>query len=308
MYVIDEKNGEMLSASAQKVKLSNLKALNSDLSKSIIDLLSEKAYYPLELAKRLNVNEQKIYYHIRNLESNKIIKIVKSEKIHGAIANYYSLVDDSIVIMFRKPTKLLKLKSNNQNHDDYLYPFINDGKFDSLFIVGSPDPHGPDKARSRDGYYGMDLALFLGTYLNFIPKLNVKLDTETRTEDLKNNNIILIGGPVVNKVTDIFNSKLSVFFDKTNAWNVKSKITNNIYSADEIGIIVKFKNPFNKDKSILLVAGKRHNGTRAAITAFINHFDEIVKGNLNNSKIHAKIVEGIDYDSDGIVDGVEFKE
>ncbi len=308
MYVIEEKNGEMNSISAQNIKLNNLKSLNSKLAQDIIKVLSEKDYYPLEIAKKLNINEQKIYYHIKNLEKDKIIKISNSEKKQGAVANYYTLVDDALVVKFRKSEKIAKLKSNNKNHDKFLNPFIIDGNFDSLIIVGSPDPHGPDEARSRDGYYGMDLALFLGTYLKTIPKLNVKLDTETRAEDYENNNIILIGGPVVNKITEKFNSKLPIFFDNKNGWNIKSKITGEIYSTDEMGVIVKTKNPFNKNYSILLVAGKGHNGTRAAITGFINHFDELIKGNSKNSKYDARVVEGIDYDSDGIVDGVEFKE
>jgi hypothetical protein len=58
-----------------------------------------------------------------------------------------------------------------------------------LSIVGSPDPHGPSKARSKDGYFGMDLALFLGTFLSNITGSKVKLDTEIQDKDLENNNI-----------------------------------------------------------------------------------------------------------------------
>ena len=42
--------------------------------------------------------------------------------------------------------------------------------------------------------------------------------------------------------------------------------------------------------------------------AFIKHFKEIIKGNKFNAKIPAKIVEGIDLDSDGIVDDIEILE
>ncbi len=42
--------------------------------------------------------------------------------------------------------------------------------------------------------------------------------------------------------------------------------------------------------------------------AFIKHFNEIIKGNKNDPKIMAKVVEGVDLDSDGIVDDVEFLE
>ncbi len=73
-------------------------------------------------------------------------------------------------------------------------------------------------------------------------------------------------------------------------------------------MIVKAVNPFNKDKRILVIAGKRFSGTRAAIIAFLKHFNEIVTGNKFNNNINARVVEGLDIDSDGIVDEVEFLE
>jgi hypothetical protein len=150
----------------------------------------------------------------------------------------------------------------------------------------------------------MDLALFLGTFLNYVPKLNVRLDTEVRDEDLKNN-LIIIGGPIVNKVTDKVNQKLSIRFENG---NIKSTVSNETYPQDECGLIVKTKNPFNKDKKILVVAGKRFSGTRAAIIAFLKNFKKITQGNIHNNNIKAKVVEGVDLDADGIVDDVEFRE
>ena len=73
-------------------------------------------------------------------------------------------------------------------------------------------------------------------------------------------------------------------------------------------MIVKAKSPFNKDKSILVVAGKRFSGTRAAIIAFLKDFKKVTQGNVHNSSILAKVVEGIDLDSDGIIDDIEFRE
>ena len=40
----------------------------------------------------------------------------------------------------------------------------------------------------------------------------------------------------------------------------------------------------------------------------LKHFREITKGNVHNKKIKAKVVEGVDLDSDGIVDEIEFRE
>ena len=130
------------------------------------------------------------------------------------------------------------------------------------------------------------------------------MDTELRDEDFQNK-LILIGGPVVNKVVEKVNSHLPIKFQDG---NIKSTVSNETYPQDEIGLIVKAKNPFNKDKYILVVAGKRFSGTRAAIIAFLKDFKKITNGNIHNPSIKAKVVEGIDLDSDGIIDDVEFRE
>ena len=223
------------------------------------------------------------------------------------MAKYYALEKPAVVLRFKgmeETHRLLNMKGSSE----FLEPFIKDGQLNALIIVGSPDPHGPEKARSKDGYYGMDLALFLGTFLNYVPKFYVKLDTDAREEDLKNNNLILIGGPVVNRVTWMANPKLPIRFDKEQHWAIYSTVNGSTYPTDESGLIVKTKSPFNPDKSILVVAGKRYFGTRAAIIAFLKHFDELAAGNVHNHSIKAKVVEGIDLDSDGIIDEAEFRE
>jgi DNA-binding transcriptional ArsR family regulator len=307
MFVVDKAKNEILSLPAQEISAENARSLSSGLAIKILKLLVNKPMYPIELARELKVHEQKIYYHIRNLESCGAIKVAKEEDKHGATAKYYSAEKPAFVIKLKElenSNKIFQMKGDS----DFLEPFIKDGQLNALIIVGSPDPHGPEKARSRDGYYGMDLALFLGTFLNYVPKLYVKLDTEVHDSDLKNNNLILIGGPIVNKATALVNPKLPIRFEKDSQWAIKSTITGHTYPTDESGLIVKARNPFNPDKSILVVSGKRHSGTRAAITAFLKHFKEIKEGNLHNKAIKAKVVEGIDLDSDGIVDDVEIRE
>lgn len=305
MFVIDKDNGEIFSLPAKEISPRDARNLSSELAIRILKLLSQKPMYPVEVAKELKVHEQKVYYHIRNLEKSGIIKVVSKAEKQGALAKFYAVDKPALVVKLRELEKTQKL--NLRNDSGFLSPFVRDGQLDALIVVGSPDPHGPEKARSRDGYYGMDLALFLGTFLNYVPGFNVKLDTEVREGDLKQN-LILIGGPIVNNVTAKINSKLPVRFEKNAKWKVKSAITGKDYTADEIGIIVKTKNPFNKDKCVLVVAGKRYSGTRAAIIAFLKNFKEVEAGNIHNRSIKAKVVEGVDKDSDGIVDDVEFRE
>ncbi len=307
MFIVERGKDGFASLPSKEIKAGDAKSMSSGLAIRILKLLAERPMYPIELANALKVHEQKVYYHIRNLEKAGIIRVTKQEGKQGAVAKYYGLEKPAFCVRFKgmeETHKLFSIKGGSE----FLEPFIKDGQLNALIIVGSPDPHGPEKARSKDGYYGMDLALFLGTFLNYVPKFYVKLDTDAREEDFKQNNLILIGGPVVNRVTWLVNPKLPVRFDRDQHWAIHSTISDNSYPSDESGVIVKAKNPFNPDKSILLVAGKRYFGTRAAIIAFLKHFDELAKGNIHDRTVKARVVEGIDLDSDGIIDEAEFRE
>lgn len=307
MFVADKAKSGYASLPAQEIRPEDAKNISSELAIKILRLLSSKPMYPIELAKELKVHEQKVYYHIRNLERAGIIKVVRQEGRQGAMAKYYALEKPAIVVKFREMEDAHKLFAN-KGGSEFLEPFVKDGQLNALIIVGSPDPHGPEKARSKDGYYGMDLALFLGTFLNYVPKFNVKLDTDTREEDLKGNNLILIGGPVVNRITGLANPRLPVRFDEKQHWAIYSTISDSSYPSDESGLIVKAKSPFNPEKSVLVVAGKRYFGTRAAIIAFLKHFEDLAQGNMHDRTVKARVVEGVDLDSDGIIDESEFRE
>ncbi len=306
MFVINKKKGEVSSLSTKEISGYQIKALSSNLAQKVLFEIGKKKGYPMEIARKLRENEQKVYYHIRNLEKSKIIQVVGNRDVQGANANIYDLVEPSFVIRFKEfetTQKLLEIDEPNS----FLEPFIESGKLNARIIVGSPDPHGPQKARSRDGYYGIDLALFFGTFLNYVPQLNVRLDTETRVEDLQDN-LIVIGGPIVNTINAKINKRLPIRFDENDNLNIISTLSGKKYMNDEAGIIVKSKNPFNRRKSVLAIAGKRHSGTRAVMIAFLRYYNEIIKGNKHNNKVIAKVVEGVDLDSDGIVDDIEILE
>ncbi|MBT7903038.1 S-layer protein [Candidatus Woesearchaeota archaeon] len=303
MFLVNQKKEMLYSLPVKEISIEGAKNI-SQLALDIMKTIAITPLYPAQIAKKLKQHEQKIYYHIRKLEQNGFVKVVFEENKQGATARYYQLSEPAFVLRFKEFDETQKFSKISSDAHSFLEPFIVDGKLDALIIVGSPDPHGPDKARSRDGYYGMDLALFLGTFLNYVPGYNVKLDTETREVDLKQN-LIIIGGPIVNKTMAKFNDYLPVRFKEK---VVFSKISKKEYVSDETGIIVKCDNPFANDKKILVVAGKRYSGTRAAIIAFLKNFKEVRAGNIYKRKILAKVVEGVDLDSDGIVDDIEFLE
>ena len=57
-----------------------------------------------------------------------------------------------------------KIGAYDEGIAKFLEPFVKDGKLNSTIIIGSPQSHGPERARSNDGYYAIDIALFLGSF------------------------------------------------------------------------------------------------------------------------------------------------
>lgn len=306
MRLVEETTQGMQSLPAKLVQEKNLKAASSVLAQKILHALAGEPSHPRELARRFNMHEQKIYYHIRNLERAGFIRIAQRKEVHGANANVYEVAAPAFAFALEELHKTAKVPGKRTTKD-ILSPIIENGEFDGIIIVGSPDPHGVEMKRSRDGYYGIDLALFLGTFLSRVESLRVRLDTEVRSEELTKN-LLIIGGPSVNTIAQQINNKLPIRFVKEENWAIKSSFTGKSYYEDACGIIVKMNNPFNPKKQIILAAGKRYAGTRAVTLAFLHHLDEIAKGNAKNKKIIAKVVEGLDRDADGIVDEIRFEE
>jgi DNA-binding MarR family transcriptional regulator len=310
-WVVDQKNGKTFSLTTKTLEPRQLKVALSPLAWKILKILSEKPSYPKEIGQKLKVNEQKIYYHIRNLEKATMIEKLKEEKRQGALAKFYTLTDQAFTIMLRPLEESQKVFQLKKEYKNFLEPFITDGKFNAMIIIGSPEPHGSNKSRGKD-VFTIDLGLFFGTFMNYTPEFSTKLDTEVKEEDLKNN-LILIGGPGINTITDRVNSNLPISFkrirEKENWYSAfHSDISGKDYTEEEHAIIVKDKNPFDKTKEILVIAGRRSYGTRAAILAFLKKFDELCKGNSYDPKVMARVVEGGDRNSDGVVDSVEFLE
>lgn len=291
---------------SKKLTLSSFKKIGSKLAEKILKELLLQPSYPKELAKKLQENEQKVYYHFRNLEKAGFIVEERREDVRGATAKYYKVTSPSFSVLLKEPETLAG-KSSSKEREEFLSPFIKDGELDSLVIVGSPDPHGPEMARSRDGHYAVDLALFLGSFLSQVPELKTKLDTEFKLSDW-NNNLILIGGPIVNTLSAKIHEKkeLPIYFETSKI--VCSTVSKKTYEEGRIGIIEKFDNPFCKGKKILLIAGNSYRGTRAAVIALTKNFDEIIKGNKFDKKTFARLVAGKDLDADGIVDNAEILE
>ncbi|MEM5869746.1 MAG: S-layer protein [Candidatus Aenigmatarchaeota archaeon] len=302
-YFVEEgKEGEKVFKSLV-VEPKNLKVLSNELSMKILQELSKKPSCAMDIARKLKQHEQKIYYHLRKLEKAGIVKLEKRVERVGAVAKIYSVPCPYVAVKLFD-SEALEMKTRVKELE-FLTPFLQKGKLNALIVVGSPDPHGKYGAQASDGSAAIDLALFLGTFLES-STLNYKIDTQVREEDLQKN-LILIGGPKANILIDRINDKLPIYFDTKHDFNIVSSFSKNIYTEDDVGIIVKTESPFAKGKKVLVLSGRRFKGTRAAIVAMVKYSKKVAEGNKLNGGF-ARVVKGIDRDADGIIDDVEFLE
>ena len=289
-----------------------LKGLLNPIRWKILTNLAEKPSYPSQLAKSLELNEQIVYYHIRELEKNKLIQVRRTQMMGGATAKYYT--PTARVFALELPGGEEKLanfpvKKEPTKLKNFLDPFIRSGKFNSKIIVGSPDPHGKYQVRARDAHYSIDLALFLGEFIELPKNFSVKLDVDVKAEKDYNNNLILVGGILTNTITDEVNNYLPVKFqsEKFPFRGIISKKTGNSYMEDSQGIIAKIPNPFATNKHILILAGNRVNGTKAAIIGLTRFYDKIL-ANYENEDTWVCVIDGLDLNGDGKIDSIKILE
>jgi len=307
-WLIDEHEKGFVGSDARILEPKHMKAAGSTLAWKILNKLAEKPSYPRELAESLSVHEQKVYYHIRNLEKSGMVEVSSTDLIGGAAAKTYSLTGGAFALVLKRGNVPNHFSSLKLKGSDFLDPFIKNGKLDAIFVLGSHEPHGPTKARAHDSHLCVELSLLLGSYLNFHPRKAVKLDTEMKEDDYKQN-LIILGGPGVNQVAKKVNAKLPVRFveEKQPGFYsaIYSTISKKTYEGDKVGLLVKAKNPFNPSKKIIVIAGRTKDGTSSATLAMIEKMDEVCKGRKDTC---ARVVEGWDELGEGCLNSVEFLE
>ncbi|UCF58375.1 MAG: helix-turn-helix domain-containing protein [Candidatus Bathyarchaeota archaeon] len=294
-----------------------LKAVLNKLSWKILEVLGEKEMYPMEIAKKLKVHEQKVYYHVRKLARAGVIKIVREEEKKGATAKYYktSFPAFGVELPFGNRTiNTVSIPSVNEKMKQFFSPFLrDDGPFDGKVVVGSPDPHGPFKARARDGHYASYLTLFLGQFAKLPEDFVVKLDVDVKAEKEEDNNLILVGGPGTNLITKEVNEFLPIRFDMMPSEHgfllggLVSEKTGNVYTGDTVGVISRIVNPWDKEKRIIVLAGNKTVGTKACVIALVKFWKETLK-NFSGQDEFATLIQGFDLYGDGKVDSIEVLE
>jgi DNA-binding transcriptional ArsR family regulator len=293
-----------------------LKTISGSLSWKILTLISTKEMYPLEIAKQLGMHEQKIYYHIRKLAKAGVIAIVREEKKKGAIAKYYKTVSPAFGIEFQQGYKSIQnicTLYHEERLQKFFKEFINNGVFDGKIVVGSPQPHGPFKTSARDGHYAAHLALFLGQFAKMPTEFVVKLDVDVKVEKEEKNNLILVGGPGTNLLTQEVNDYLPIKFNMQSSeqgfllGGLLSKKTRQVYIADVSGVIAKIVNPWDSTKRIAVLAGNKAVGTKACVLALTNFWNKTLE-KYNGEDTFAVVIQGFDLDGDGKVDSIEVNE
>ncbi|MFH0961433.1 MAG: helix-turn-helix domain-containing protein [archaeon] len=303
MILIVEKTGnKYVAAEGKLVTPAAFSVLLNPLRLKILSEIAGKPAYPSEIAGKMRLPEQKVFYHINQLRKGGFVEIERREERRGGLAKYFRATGKAFALKlpnaeeFDLPVSL----PNATSIPKFLSGFVTrGGEFDGLVVVGSPDAHGPNKARARDGHYATDLAGFVGSIARIFSPV-VRTDTEIKESERKRN-LILVGGPITNMLVGEVNGSLRLRFDGDHNWDIYSEKSGKFYSEEECGIIASAKSPWNPDARIVVIAGKRFSGTRSSILAILSGGEKFSSaGNL--------VVEGTDLDGDGIVDSAEIKE
>lgn len=289
-----------------------IKSLANSTARRIIYAIAERPSYPAEIAKKLKLHEQIVYYHIRRMERENLIQVKSKSEHRGALAKYYVPTESAFAIElpFGEETLAeMPFRKENPKLKQFLYPFVSGGKLDTSIVVGAPDPHGLHQVRSRDGHYGIDLALLFGQHASIPEEFVTKLDVDIRAENRYSQNMVLIGGVLTNVVTAEVNKYLPVRFDTENFpfRKIMSEKTGKSYIEDSCGIITKITSPFDKEKSIIVLAGIRFAGTKAAVLGLTRHYETILE-KYSGEDNWGCVLQGLDIDGDGKIDTVRVLE
>ena len=294
-----------------------LKMILNRLSWKILVMLSEREMYPLEIAKKLGIHEQKVYYHVRKLAKAGAIVVTREEEKKGATAKYYKAVSPAFGIelpLGYRTMQRLTLLSMDEQVQKFFKEFVKqDGAFEGKIVVGSPTPHGPFKTIARDGHYASYLTFFLGQFAKMPEEFVIKLDVDVKAEKEEKNNLILVGGPGTNLLTQEVNEYLPIRFNMQPSeqgflfGGLVSRKTSHVYMADVVGLVAKIVNPWDATKRVIVLAGNKAVGTKACVLALTNFWKRTLKG-YHGEDTFAIVIQGFDLDGDGKVDSIEVLE
>ena len=313
----DEGNTQKVKEISMMQDSQKLQMILGKLSWKILETISEKGMYPLEIARKLGIHEQLVYYYIRRMAKAGAITVEREEKKKGATAKYYKAVASAFGVEFPHGYRIMQrpsLLGASEQIQNFFKEFVNEnGAFEGKIVVGSPTPHGPFKTSARDGHYAAHLTFFLGQFAKMPTEFAIKLDVDVKAEKEEKNNLILVGGPGTNLLTQEINQYLPVQFNMQSSdqgfllGGMVSQKTSRVYTADVAGLIAKIVNPWDNTKRIIILAGNKAVGTKACVLALTNFWKKTLQ-EYHGEDTFATVIQGFDLDGDGKVDSIEVPE
>ncbi len=288
---------------AEELDSEMISALGDQTRLEILEMLAEKDSYPAAVARELGLSKQQAHYHFKKLKDAGLVTETRTEKRSGGTATFYSPSGDAYMLDLGTGGERVQF-SNDTDAKQFLEPLVSEAELDGKIVFGSPDEHGPDQVRARDGHLAAEVAFKLGNYSGS-DSATVKLDTEVERENLFDENLLMIGGVLTNTVTKKFNGEFPARFSGESFPYHQLETPESEYSEPEIGVIASTGNPGNPEKSVYMVAGIRNRGTRAAVLAF-KDLETVVTGNVTED--FYTVVRGRDIDGDGEIDSYEVVE
>ncbi len=293
-----------------------LRPLLHGLAWKVLESISMEPKYPLQIAKELKVHEQRVYYHIGKLAEAEAIRKVREVETKGATAKYYkaSFPAFGVELPFGVQKRKIALRIMvARKLQQFLNPIVDEGVFDGKIVVGSPEPHGPFKTIARDGHYASYLTFLLGQLAELPSEFPIQLDVDVKAGKGERENLILVGGPGTNLLTQEVNRHSPTRFDMAPSargflfGGLISQKTANVYTRDSIGLIAKIRNPWDSSKRIIILAGNKAVGTKACVLAITKFWKAVLKSYRKDDDFSA-VVQGFDLDGDGKVDSIEVLE
>jgi DNA-binding transcriptional ArsR family regulator len=272
----------------------------------IIGALADGPDYPSHIARELRVYHQTVYYHIRKLEKAGLVTKTGRKVVRGGAADLYALATDGYAVEFDvpgEPFEGVPTATRSRSLARFLAEFTSEGTLDGWLVVGSPEPHGPNRTQGRDAHYAIQLGFAMGQFVKLPVTFPVKLDVDLKNERLERSNLLVIGGPRTNMVASELNPHLPVRFSEENFWGSIEDERGRRYLSEWEAFIVKVGNPWNEHRTCVVAAGLSGAATKAAVIGMTNFADQVFEGYREGDL--AVVLRGTDIDGDGKVDSVE---
>ncbi len=286
IYILGEKDGKKFSSSFKEVEKTHVEDVFRKTALEILQVLDRPRTLK-EISKSVNISPQAAFYHLKRMIKGGVVK-------HTSEGKYVRTHDAYGVILDRKP-----VRNNIPSHIiRFFNEFVERGVWTSNIVVGAPDPHGYFLRRARDGHYSTMLGYLIGRYFE-VSGFFVKVDSDMITS-WRENNLILLGGPISNMVTYELLEEKKVFFDVSSPLIIEARKQ---YGSEYAGVIAKLK---HNGKWYILVAGVSSVGTKSAVYALSLNTEEILSSYRGGE--YYWIVEGYDVNGDGHIDVVKVLE